>query len=137
MQRWPNVPAVYGWLRLDRRGRWLIKTVAGRFEPVTNPAMAEFIGRNYAVHDAGRRYFQNGPQRVYVALEYTPWVYRLDPAARALVTHTGRAPARPRGLWLDDEQALLLDTELGPGIVLDRDLDALLRHLTDAAGGDP
>jgi len=23
--KWPNVPAVYGWLKLDRRGNWLIK----------------------------------------------------------------------------------------------------------------
>lgn len=137
MQRWPNVPAVYGWLRLDRRGQWLIKTVSGRFERVTNPAMAEFIGRNYAADDTGRWYFQNGPQRVYVGLAYTPWVYRLDANARALATHTGRVPAELRALWLDDEQALLLETELGPGIVLDRDLGALLAHLTDADGGDP
>ena len=25
MAKWPNVPAVYGWLALDRRGNWLIK----------------------------------------------------------------------------------------------------------------
>src|SRR5262245_55155172 len=25
LKRWPNVPALYGWLRLDRRGRWLIQ----------------------------------------------------------------------------------------------------------------
>ena len=25
MTRWPDVPAVYGWLSLDRRGRWLIR----------------------------------------------------------------------------------------------------------------
>jgi hypothetical protein len=24
MARWPNVPAVHGWLRLGRRGRWLL-----------------------------------------------------------------------------------------------------------------
>ncbi|HMN64893.1 MAG TPA: DUF2946 family protein, partial [Burkholderiaceae bacterium] len=24
MARWPDVPAVWGWLRLDRRGRWLL-----------------------------------------------------------------------------------------------------------------
>ena len=25
MAKWPNVPAVYGWLSLDRRGNWLIR----------------------------------------------------------------------------------------------------------------
>ncbi|HET8728586.1 MAG TPA: DUF2946 family protein, partial [Alphaproteobacteria bacterium] len=24
MTKWPNVPAVYGWLQLDQRGNWLI-----------------------------------------------------------------------------------------------------------------
>ena len=24
MRRWPSVPAVFGWLRLDRRGHWLL-----------------------------------------------------------------------------------------------------------------
>ena len=27
--RWPNVPAVYGWLKLDRRGRWSVRTAGG------------------------------------------------------------------------------------------------------------
>ena len=32
MQKWPNVPDVYGWLRLDRRGTWWLKSglVKGR-----------------------------------------------------------------------------------------------------------
>ena len=137
MQRWPNVPAVYGWLQLDRRGRWLIKTVSGRFERITNAAMAEFIGRNYLRDDQGRWYFQNGPQRVFVTLDYTPWVYRLNASGQALVTHTGRAPAELRSLWLDEHDALLLDTDLGPGVLLDRDLDALLEHLKSADGGAP
>ena len=25
LAKWPNVPAVFGWLRLDRRGNWLIR----------------------------------------------------------------------------------------------------------------
>jgi hypothetical protein len=76
MAKWPKVPVVYGWLSLDRRGRWSIKSgsperpdaASHGFEPVTNQKLVEFIGRNYT-HDAqGRWYFQNGPQRVYVAL---------------------------------------------------------------------
>jgi len=69
MLKWPDVPAVYGWLSLDRRGNWMIKTVAGRFERIANAAVREFIGRNYAADAEGRWYFQNGPQRVFVALD--------------------------------------------------------------------
>ena len=98
MLKWPNVPAVYGWLSLDRRGSWMIKNVSGRFERIANPAVNEFIGRNYAADDEGRWYFQNGPQRVFVALDYTPWVYRLDDAGEGLLAHTGAARARARGL---------------------------------------
>ena len=71
MARWPNVPHVYGWLSLDRRGVWRIKN-----DTVTSELIAAFIGRNYASDDAGRWFFQNGPQRVFVALEYTPFIYR-------------------------------------------------------------
>jgi len=85
--KWPNVPSVYGWLRLDRRGRWSIRMpsvptapgaadAAPRFERIVNPAMIEFIGRNYTRDAEGRYFFQNGPQRVFVTLEYTPWIYR-------------------------------------------------------------
>ena len=67
LERWPNVPAVRGWLRLDARGRWLIRQPASatekhQFAPIVNPQMIEFINRNYVVDDAGA-YFQNGPQR--------------------------------------------------------------------------
>ena len=128
MLKWPDVPAVYGWLRLDRRGSWLIKTVAGRFERIANSAVVEFIGRNYAPDAGGRWYFQNGPQRVFVALDYTPWVYRLDDAGGAFVAHTGAAPRELRAAYFDDAGALLLETELGVGVVLDRDLAAVLER---------
>ncbi len=90
MLKWPDVPAVYGWLSLDRRGSWMIKTVAGRFERIANAAVREFIARNYAADAEGRWYFQNGPQRVFVALDYTPWVYRLDDAGEGLRTRHRR-----------------------------------------------
>ncbi|MCZ7563234.1 MAG: DUF2946 family protein [Burkholderiales bacterium] len=28
MQKWPNVPNVFGWLRLDPRGNWWIRSGA-------------------------------------------------------------------------------------------------------------
>src|SRR5919204_365486 len=72
MAKWPNVPAVYGWLALDRRGNWLIRSTSTTqpFERITNAALREFIARNYEADSAGRWYFQNGPQRVYVTIGY-------------------------------------------------------------------
>jgi hypothetical protein len=132
--KWPDVPAVYGWLSLDRRGSWMIKTVAGRFERIANAAVREFIGRNYAADAEGRWYFQNGPQRVFVALDYTPWVYRLDDAGQGTVAHTGAAPCALEAVFLDDSGALLLETEIGIGVLLDRDLSAVLERFADVRG---
>jgi len=134
MLKWPNVPAVYGWLSLDRRGNWMIKTVDARFERIGSPTVRAFIGRNYACDGEGRWYFQNGPQRVLVSLEYTPWVYRLDDTGMGFLTHTGAAPRSLEGLFLDDVGGVLLETDLGIGVILDRDLPAVLECLTDEHG---
>ena len=143
MAKWPNVPVVYGWLALDRRGRWSIKSAspggadaaAARFEPVTNPKLIEFIGRNYAHDDAGRWYFQNGPQRVYVNLAYTPLVYRIAGAQPlSFETHTGAPCAALQSAWMDEAGDLLLVTEHGPGLLLDRDLPRGLEALAYADG---
>jgi hypothetical protein len=134
MLRWPNVPAVYGWLSLDRRGNWMIRNVSGRFERIANPAVNEFIGRNYAADAEGRWFFQNGPQRVFVALDYTPWVYRLDDAGEGLLAHTGTAPRSLEAAFVDDAGALLLKAEIGVGVLLDRDLSSFVERLVDARG---
>jgi len=128
MAKWPNVPAVFGWLHLTARGEWRI-----RGEPIANAAIREFIGRNYLADAHGRWYFQNGPQRVFVSLELTPWVYRVD--AQGRVTTQARAtPARLKGAALLDDGRLLLVTELGPGVVDDHDSAWLLRAVTDFSG---
>ena len=134
MVKWPDVPAVYGWLSLDRRGNWMVKTVGGRFERIGNAAVREFIGRNYAADAGGRWYFQNGPQRVFVALDYTPWVYRLADAGEGILAHTGAVPRALEAVFLDDAGALLLETEIGIGVLLDRDLSAFLERFTDVRG---
>jgi Protein of unknown function (DUF2946) len=134
MLKWPDVPAVYGWLSLDRRGSWLIKNVSGRFERIANPAVNAFIGRNYGADVEGRWYFQNGPQRVFVALDYTPWVYRLDDAGEGLLAHTGAAATSPESVFVDDAGALLLEAEMGIGVLLDRDLPAFVEQLADPRG---
>jgi hypothetical protein len=132
MARWPDVPAVYGWLALDRRGHWRIKG-----ERITNPMLISFIGRNYACDPRGCWFFQNGPQRVFVELDYTPFVLRVRGAERAplaLETHTGQAVFALRGAWLDEAGALLLETEHGIALVHDRELVRLLPHFIDANG---
>jgi hypothetical protein len=137
MLKWPDVPAVYGWLSLDRRGGWMIKNVSGRFERIANPAVNEFIGRNYASDAEGRWYFQNGPQRVFVALDYTPWVYRLDDAGEGLLSHTGAVPRAIEAVFVDDAGGLLLAAELGIGVLVDRDLPAFIELLADPGGRTP
>jgi hypothetical protein len=133
MARWPNVPAVYGWLALDKRGAWLLQG-----EPITNAIVTAYLSRNYE-HDAeGRWFFQNGPQRVYVKLAYTPVVYRVVSGNRgplAIESHTGKPASTLSGAWIDEEGALLLKTEHGVGVLHDRDLEAALAALIDANGG--
>jgi Protein of unknown function (DUF2946) len=130
--KWPNVPAVCGWLTLDRRGNWLLKG-----DRISNSAVVEFIGRNYESDAEGRWFFQNGPQRVYVALEYTPIVYRVVSAfgePLGLETHAGRRAAEVSGTWMDENGDLLATTEHGIGVVLDRDLENVVPAFVDAAG---
>lgn len=120
LARWPNVPAVYGWLALDRRGNWLLKNPAGEdFGRIGNVALREFIGRNYAADGHGRWYFQNGPQRVYVALAYAPLVLHYD--GDALIDHCGHA-TRAQATFVDEEGSVLILGERGLGLLDDRDL---------------
>jgi len=135
MQKWPDVPDVFGWLRLDRRGNWLLRVQPDRFERIGNAALVEFIGRNYECDAGGRWYFQNGPQRVFVGLDYTPHVYRLGErvaeGGRQWLTHIGQSAGRPRELLFDEDDNVVLVTELGPGVVADRDLPALTDALSE------
>lgn len=118
--RWPKVPAVYGWLKLDRRGNWLIRSAAQRFERIGNPALREFIARNYEADERGRWYFQNGPQRVFVALAYTPFVMHYE--GERLVDQCDRE-VTARQAFLDDEGSVLVLGQHGIGLLDDRDLE--------------
>lgn len=127
LQRWPNVPALYGWLALDRRGRWLI-----RGEPISRPQIVDTIARNYAADEHGRWYFQNGPQRGYMQLAYAPLVLWASADGHTLRTHTGLEVRAPSAVYLDEEGALLIVSEHGPGVLADQDLDWALARLQDA-----
>ena len=126
--RWPDVPAVFGWLSLTARGQWRI-----RGEPIANDAICEFIGRNYANDAQGRWYFQNGPQRVYVSLEVAPWAYRVQ-GDGTLRTQSGRTPRELRAAALLENGSLVLVTDLGAGGLDDRDLPLLLPAIVDRDG---
>src|SRR5436305_14695882 len=124
LKKWPNVPHCYGWLALDGRGDWYMRDdriqLAGPFPQVKgsridHEKLREFIARNYASDADGSWFFQNGPQRVYVELEVTPWIWRLG-EGYALTAHTGGA-ARPQRCITDELGRLYLETDIGFGLV--------------------
>lgn len=123
MTKWPDVPNCYGWLSLDQRGRWLLQG-----EVIKHRRACHFLGQHYASDDAGNWFVQNGPQRVFVALTYTPWVLRVQPD-QSFTTHTGRRIKSIQNVYADDEGQLLLNTELGVGLIDDRDLVAVSEML--------
>lgn len=136
MARWPNVPAVYGWLRLDRRGTWHLvdrnapgfdETRDGAGSPITSPPIVDFIARNYTHDDAGQWFWQNGPQRVYADVDAAPLVLRVLGQGEAVrfVTHTGEQVEQVSAGWMGPEGEILLATDLGPAVIHDMDLGAL------------
>jgi len=129
MAKWPNVPNCFGWLGLDARGNWYMRDdrvqAAGAFPAskgslLQHEKLIDFIQRNYAPDGEGQWYFQNGPQRVYVDLESTPWIWRLQPDGRVL-SHTG-TPAEVQETLLDESGKLYLVTDLGLGLVHSADM---------------
>jgi len=129
MAKWPNVPDCFGWLGLDARGDWYMRDdptqALGTFTQskgsrLQHDKLIAFIGRNYACDQQGRWFFQNGPQRVYVELEATPWVWRLQPDG-AVQSHTGQA-ARMQRCIMDEHGRLYLYTEQGFGLVHTQDM---------------
>ena len=142
MAKWPSVPHCYGWLGLDTRGNWFMRDervqahgafsgggVEAKGSLLKHDKLIEFIARNYEADTTGRWFFQNGPQRVYVELELTPWVWRLG-SDFSVRSHTGRV-AMPRACWLDEQGRVYLDTDIGFGLVHTMDVsvaaEAVLR----------
>lgn len=132
LRKWPDVPHCYGWLALDARGDWYMRDertqAAGPFPRVKGSVIRHdkllgFIHRNYLLDERGAAFFQNGPQRVYVELESTPWIWRVQAVAGAaqVRSHTGLA-ARPRSAWVDESGRLYLLTDIGFGLVHSLDM---------------
>lgn len=125
--KWPDVPACYGWLSLDRRGDWRLQG-----ERITHRGLIDFINRQYGVDASGNWFLQNGPQRVFVSLAYTPWIFRSD--AGRLFSHIGEAAGEALAVWLDEQGNVLLETPLGIGLLDDRDLAGFLSACRDRDG---
>ena len=129
LAKWPNVPHCHGWLGLDARGQWYMRDdraqAAGAFPQskgslLRHDKLIAFIHRNYLPDEQGQWFFQNGPQRVYVELEATPLVWRLQPDGTVLA-HTGE-PAQVRESCVDELGRLYLLTDRGFGLVHSADM---------------
>jgi hypothetical protein len=126
MTKWPNVPHCYGWLALDARGAFRMRDEAAQAagaagDVIRHPALLSFIHRNYLRDERGAWYFQNGPQRVYVELEATPFIARTDPD-HGFVTHDGAPFAPIEAGWITRDGRLLLEGAGKVAMVDDRDL---------------
>lgn len=134
MAKWPNVPDCYGWLGLDARGNWYMRDdasqAAGSFDSgqpgakgslLKHDKLIDFIQRNYGCDNAGQWYFQNGPQRVFVELEATPWIWRVG-ADLEVRAHDGAAVQYQQAL-LDENGWLYLETSQGFGLVHTQDVE--------------
>jgi hypothetical protein len=130
MARWPGVPDVYGWLGLDTRGRWRL-----RGEVLAHRGAVEFINRNYAADARGCWFFQNGPQRVFVALDYTPWVYHVG--AGKICTHTDAVVEDLQRVYVDDAGRVLFHTARGIGVLLDTDVPRIIEGFVGPDDGAP
>lgn len=128
MAKWPHVPHCYGWLGLDARGHWYMRDdgaqAQGSFTSgapgakgslLKHEKLIDFIHRNYAADTHGQWYFQNGPQRVYVELEATPWVWRID-SDYTVQAQTG-VSTRCLRCFNDETGRVYLVTSLGIGLV--------------------
>jgi hypothetical protein len=139
LAKWPSVPACYGWLGLDARGNWFMRdervqalgpftggTVESKGAPLKHEKLIGFIERNYEPDALGQWFFQNGPQRVYVELEATPLIWRIE-ADFSVQDHTGK-PGKVLRCLLDEFGHLYLQTDTGFGLVHTMDMG----HAADA-----
>jgi hypothetical protein len=131
--KWPNVPHCYGWLGLDARGQWWMRDdraqalggfssgVAGaKGSVLRHDKLIDFIHRNYEADAAGCWFFQNGPQRVYVELEATPIIWRVQ-TDFSIVAHTG-ATGRAQRCITDEHGRVYMEAASGFGLIHTQDV---------------
>jgi Protein of unknown function (DUF2946) len=112
--KWPSVPVCTNWLAFNRRGDWLMRNEFAQInrlpgEVIKHRRLIEFIERNYAVDSMGKWFFQNGPQRVYVDLDYTPFISRIhiENQQKILKTTLGQE-IKPEQCWMDENGQIIL-----------------------------
>ncbi|MFT4065031.1 DUF2946 family protein [Paraburkholderia sp.] len=145
LAKWPNVPSCTGWLMLDRRGNWRMRDEAAQASgapgvPIRHEALLGFINRNYEADEHGQWFFQNGPQRVYVELGYTPWVVRLSADANGTLAlrDQGGGAFEPAAVFVDEDGAILFADRSQPArvaVLHDHDLEVFSNHATLAEDG--
>ena len=137
--KWPNVPDCYGWLGLDARGRWYLRDdaaqAAGPFPHskgslLQHEKLIEFIQRNYEADVEGQWFFQNGPQRVFVELEVTPWVFRFGKTVTELISHT-RVLTESVGFLQDECGYVYAKTPIGLGLLHSHEVALLAEQIDD------
>ena len=133
LQKWPNVPHCFAWLALDARGVWRMRDERAQAlnlpgDKIRNVTLTGFINRNYQHDEQGRWYFQNGPQRVYVDLEATPYIAHTSPE-HGFVLHTGVAMTEIENVFLSIEGKLFLSADEILAQLDDRDLAACLGQI--------
>lgn len=100
-------------------------------DKLSHRKLIEFIGRNYQQDDKGQYYFQNGPQKVFVELEVTPWVLRFDFEARVMTQTQQYVKSTQAYAYTDELGRVYLDTELGIGLVHTMDMDRMADELAN------
>lgn len=141
MQKWPDVPAVSGWLSLDHAGHWrhhargdALHLAPSSGERILHEGLIRFLNRNYQSDRQGRWYVQNGPQRVYVRLDGAPLIISLASDGQHLQDHAGHSVDQVLEWYVNAQGWLYLRTERGPGLMAGRDLPALVAQLHNAQG---
>ena len=126
LAKWPSVPHCYGWLALDARGTFRMRDEAAQLantpgDIIRHAALLAFIHRNYTHDERGAWFFQNGPQRVYVELETTPFVVRTDPVHQ-FVLHDDEVMSGINEVCLTEQGQLVLSNGRQIAMLDDRDL---------------
>ncbi|NML61538.1 DUF2946 family protein [Massilia sp. RP-1-19] len=131
--KWPNVPHCYGWLALDARGGWRMRDERAQQrelpgDKLNQPTLVGFINRNYAADERGCWYFQNGPQRVYLNLEATPFIARTDPQ-QGLLLQTGEALGVMERACMTENGELIVASGDKVAKVDDRDMAQMMQAM--------
>jgi hypothetical protein len=139
LARWPDVPAVYGWLSLSARGQWRLHPdgqaiLGGAGESIENKQILRFIDRNYTHDTEGRWFFQNGPQRVFVRIDAAPLVIAVDDAHGEFHSHNGHLIEKIDFWLIDNDGHLFIQSPTGAGQIVDKDLVRLVDTLLTVQG---